>query len=217
MKAATVGHTVATAGQLLALYAVEETGEPTGNSRTLYVLKDFNLSEELARYQERLIAENRLQKTDETVTTLAQHLVERGFVSLPEATAVCLGQKNRLPERLSSEYKHYTSKAHPVLYDLIEHFTAYSLSVLTDKGRYLILGVGFNSTGKKLSAEVWHEGEYIGMLKLDTVGDESNTDLDDSEREKIRQQLIKQVEIECQHAIEVKSIFYTDVSEEVHG
>ena len=183
MESKPLGESKAKAGQLLSLY-VEDDVLPV--SVTLYVLKDFDLSNEMAEYHE-LHRRVGGDKSETVIGTFSAWLAEKGLVENPSRSdIVVLGRFGRPPARMISEWK-YRKNPEAFIMDRIRRtLHVASLYMFTHDGQYLIL-LDHGQSQDEVILEISHKGEAIGMVHLDLFTDSKRrVKINDDDLQKIK-------------------------------
>lgn len=165
METKPLGEIRVKAGQLLSLYVEDET---LPLFVTLYVLKDFNLSEEMADYQE-VIRRSR-DKSEIVISTFTRHLLEKGLVTEPKSEVVQIGHSGRPPVRMVNEWKYRKNPAEFVLSRVCRVLHTASLYLYNHEGIYVIL-LDDAASVDTVTLEIAHRGVPVGMVRLGLLTD----------------------------------------------
>jgi len=163
MESKPLGESRAKAGQLLSLYVESET---LPLSATLYVLKDFNLSEEMANYFEA----NRNERSESAMGLFTEYLKHKGLVEEPYSEIMVIGQAGRPPRRMINEWKFRRNPTMFLMERIHRMLHTASLYLFTHDGTYLIL-LDHGQCPEEVILEISHKGEPLGRVHLDVMSD----------------------------------------------
>lgn len=178
-------------GELSTLYYEGRKGY---TSKSLLALKAFSLSDAMAAYYKVMSKRLKSARTEHVLEDISLWLEEEGYVRVVTPKLLKIGNAGRLPDRIKEEWKYQQNPSEFLIRQIERYFETYSISIIAKCGQYLIL-VDPSTADDELSVEVYHDDEYMGLVRFGVYGENKRSlVIYDEDREQVKLKLLEMIE-----------------------